>query len=253
MSLKSLEARNVLLNNINSDIIEAKIDVNSTLLDLDEVGITRLPVTLFQAERYVNFWQSLTDLYCANNQLTELNVQGLVALQQFDCSNNQLTSLNVQGLAALQVLYCNDNQLAVLNVQGLVVLQTVKLKNNLFSDLNLTGVHADTKNKYAELERSLLFKQLIQVDSDEAKQWIIARLGADYTYKNCLYYCPVYATKWFASSALSQLSTFLPSFSMNSHKAEKPELKRKRDEEGMQIDLAEDSDDKPDFKRIKKD
>ena len=52
----------------------------------------------------------ITELYCRNNQLTALNVQGLSTLQGLDCSVNQLTSLNVQGCSALQGLHCYRNQ-----------------------------------------------------------------------------------------------------------------------------------------------
>ncbi|EMD55984.1 hypothetical protein HMPREF9728_01853, partial [Treponema denticola US-Trep] len=40
----------------------------------------------------------ITELYCSENQLTELNVQGLTALKTLSCWGNQLTALNVQGL-----------------------------------------------------------------------------------------------------------------------------------------------------------
>ena len=271
VSLKSLEAKNSLLDAMNSEIITAKIiDINSTRLDLRQTGITRLPVTLFQVEGYVNFWKKLITLNCSFNQLTALNAQGLVALQRLDCAYNQLTALNVQGLAALQILSCSYNQLTELNVQGLVGLQELWCTNNQLTelnvqglvalqslnccknqltelnlqglvalqilycdknpltDLNLTGVSAAVKNKFAEQERSLLFKRLSTSDSAQVRQTIIARLGADYTYKNCLYYCPVYAAKLFisdsvnqvynlASSALSQFSAYLPSSSANNN------------------------------------
>ena len=48
---------------------------------------------------------------CAGNQLTELNVQGLTALQDLHCSVNQLTKLNVQSLNALKGLACYGNRL----------------------------------------------------------------------------------------------------------------------------------------------
>ena len=54
---------------------------------------------------------NIIKLYCYNNQLTALNVQGLTALQRLWCSNNQLTALNVQGLTALERLECWGNQL----------------------------------------------------------------------------------------------------------------------------------------------
>ena len=50
-------------------------------------------------------------LFCGNNQLTELNVQGLTALRWLECYGNKLTELNVQGLTALRYLDCYNNRL----------------------------------------------------------------------------------------------------------------------------------------------
>ena len=338
VSLKSLEAKSAVLDEINSEIITARIYVNRSSLNLTNVGITRLPVTLFQEPAYANFWQNLIHLSCSHNKLTALNVQRLTALQKLNCHSNQLTTLNVQGLAVLQELWCWGNQLSTLNVQGLVALQVLEcgknqltalnvqglaaLKrldcwsnqlitldvqgltalqvlecgNNQLSTLNvqglaalhklscwdnqltalnmqglaalkrldcwgnplktliLAGVHASTKNKHAELERSLLFDELSQTESPEGRQAIISRLGDDYTYKNCLKYCPVYAVKLFAfdlannlaSSALSQVSAFLPSFGENP-------LKRKRDEDEVdREELSEEPDNQPPAKKRKR-
>ena len=278
VSLKSLEAKNTLLDAINSNIITSKIiDINSAFLNLNQQRITRLPVTLFQAEGYVNFWKNLTSLDCDNNQLTELNVQGLVALQRLECDNNQLTALDVQGLVALQQLGCCNNQLTALNVHGLVALQELWCKNNQLTalnvqglvalqylwcnnnhltelnvqglaglrelgcnnnpliDLNLTGIPAVTRSEYEELEKTLLFKQLSPSNSVEARREIIARLGTDYTYENCLHYCgPVYATKIFITDALPFVSIYLPSASA-SNNAPNAQQKRSR-EEGQEQD-----------------
>ena len=240
VSLKSLEAKNTLLDASNSEIITSKIiDINSTELTLRGAHITRLPVTLFQAERYVNFWKNLTELNCRNNQLTALNVQGLAALQRLWCDYNQLTALDLRGLVALQYLWCHNNQLTELNVQGLVALQALICSNNQLTalnvhglalqglycdnnpltDLNLTGAPTAIKNKYAELEKILLFKQLIPSNSVEVRREIIARLGASYTRENCENYCPEHVNILFASDAIpisvsdSKTSTDLPSAS----------------------------------------
>ena len=80
------------------------------------------------------------------------------------------------------------------------------------------------------------------LDTVQVRQEIIARLGADYTYINCLYYCPVYAAKLFisdsssqvynlASSALSQIGAYLPSLGANNNGPANPQQKRPRDEE----------------------
>ena len=53
----------------------------------------------------------ITELYCSGNELTQLDVRDLAALQTLDCSKNQLTELNVQGCSALKKLNCIDNKL----------------------------------------------------------------------------------------------------------------------------------------------
>ena len=81
-------------------------------------------------------------LFCEYNQLTELNVQGLTALQKLRCDNNQLTELNVQSLTALQELWCYNNKLTALNVQGCTALQTLECRNNQLTELNVQDLTA---------------------------------------------------------------------------------------------------------------
>ena len=84
----------------------------------------------------------ITELYCYYNQLTELNVQGLTALQVLSCYSNQLTELNVQGLTSLKELYCGGNQLTELNVQGCASLQGLWCYSNQLTALNVQGCTA---------------------------------------------------------------------------------------------------------------
>ena len=85
---------------------------------------------------------ALKELYCSNNQLTALNVQGLTALQTLDCFNNKLTALNVQGLTDLRTLRCDWNRLTALNVQGLISLQSLSCDWNRLTALNVQGCTA---------------------------------------------------------------------------------------------------------------
>ena len=85
---------------------------------------------------------ALENLSCYGNQLTELNAQGCTALQKLDCGYNQLTELNVQGLTALQWLYCSNNQLIALNVQGLTALKELYCYGNQLTELNMQGLTA---------------------------------------------------------------------------------------------------------------
>ena len=84
----------------------------------------------------------ITELYCSENQLTELNVQGLTVLERLFCWGNQLTALNVQGLTALKELDCGGNQLTELNVQGLNNLQKLNCNSNQLTELNVQGLTA---------------------------------------------------------------------------------------------------------------
>lgn len=140
VSIKSLEAREGVLNNINSAIIERKIAPFRPTLNLSKAGITRLPVTLFQSPDYAHFWRNLTHLTCNDNFLAELDVRELPALQVLCCHDNQLTALNVQGLMALKQLFCDKNQLTALEMTGLSELEQVFCDQNQLIMLNMHGL-----------------------------------------------------------------------------------------------------------------
>ena len=84
----------------------------------------------------------ITELNCYSNKLTELNVQGLTALQKLDCNVNRLTALNVSGCTALKELICYSNQLTTLDVHGLTDLQKLRCSGNQLSTLNVQGLTA---------------------------------------------------------------------------------------------------------------
>lgn len=88
----------------------------------------------------IEAFTNLQSLYCNNNQLTALNLQGLTNLQTLLCSNNQITTLNVQGLTNLQYLYCDYNQLPSLNLQGLTNLYDLRCIYNQLTTLNVQGL-----------------------------------------------------------------------------------------------------------------
>ena len=85
---------------------------------------------------------ALQELYCAYNQLTALDVQGLTALQWLQCNHNQLTALNVQGSTDLQGLFCRNNRLIELNVQDLTALQKFDCDKNQLTALDVQGLTA---------------------------------------------------------------------------------------------------------------
>lgn len=89
--------------------------------------------------------RGLTDLqhlYCTGNRLISLNVQGLTKLEKLSCSKNRLTSLDVHGLTALDHLWCADNRLTALNVQGATALHKLDCSNNRLTSLDVHGLTA---------------------------------------------------------------------------------------------------------------
>ena len=131
---------------LSPDRLDIKVEV--TTADNSSVrieGCTETELTsgtetvLHTKGRRVILKGKIIKLFCGNNQLTELNVQGLSALQELFCDVNQLTALNVQGLSALQELRCDVNQLTELNVQGLSALKKLSCDVNQLTELNVQG------------------------------------------------------------------------------------------------------------------
>ena len=87
-----------------------------TTLDLPSGGVTSLGG--------IGYCTGLTTLKCTNNQLTELNLNGLTQLTTLRCNANQLTTLDVSQLTLLRELWCNDNKLTKLDITRLSNLTT---------------------------------------------------------------------------------------------------------------------------------
>ncbi len=166
ITIKTLEEQHRILDEANIQIIKAKIKKNSNELNLDGKHITRLPVSFFTTEDYVDFWKNLVSLSCSNNLLTTLNLPGLVKLKELNCDNNQLVILNLPGLKALKKLHCSYNQLTVLDLQEQEALKELFCSFNLLTTLPLQG-----KKKLKELYcsnnqlTSLYLQELIEIET----------------------------------------------------------------------------------------
>ena len=86
----------------------------------------------------VEFFTSLTGLYCFNNQLTTLDMSKNTALKCLACDNNQLTALDMSQNTALKYLYCRDNQLTSLNVSKNTDLLLLDCNNNPLKTLDVS-------------------------------------------------------------------------------------------------------------------
>ena len=113
---------------VNSD---GEVQVSEAIaiqrLNLNSLGISNLSG--------LEYFQNLVFLFCANNELTTLDVSMLGNLKSMSCNNNSLTSLNIGNLPLLTGLYCNNNLLSTLDISGAPLSDGFSCKSNLLQSI----------------------------------------------------------------------------------------------------------------------
>ena len=99
-----------------------------------EIEISNSGCTSLQGLKY---FSKLTDLFCSDNNLTELDVSENPELKRLICYNNSLTSLNLNKNTKLGSLNCNNNKLTVLDLRENKSLWWLRCKNNCLTSLDL--------------------------------------------------------------------------------------------------------------------
>lgn len=95
--------------------------INSNLTTLDVSMMTNLEIlwTAFSdnlSSINITGLVNLTDIYSDYNNLSSININGLTALRNFSCAHNHLTTLNVNSTPNLYNLDCRSNQLTSLTI-----------------------------------------------------------------------------------------------------------------------------------------
>lgn len=115
-----------------------------TTLDLPSGGVTSLGG--------IGYCTGLTRLGCTNNELTELNLNGLTQLTTLRCNMNQLTTLDVSQLTNLTELWCFDNKLTELDITRLTNLYRIycgRQKDSRQLTLTLTAAQEGVWNSWS--------------------------------------------------------------------------------------------------------
>ena len=99
-----------------------------------EIEISNSGCTSLQGLKY---FSKLTDLFCSDNNLTELDVSENPELKRLICYNNSLTSLNLNKNTKLGSLNCSNNKLTVLDLRENKSLWWLRCKNNCLTSLDL--------------------------------------------------------------------------------------------------------------------
>ena len=99
-----------------------------TEIDVHEKGITSL--------KGIEFFPNLKKLYCADNNLTSLDVSQNTALEHLDCDNNQLTSLQLDN-CNVGTYNCDGNKYSVQVYESTRILDPGTLPGNF--DISRVG------------------------------------------------------------------------------------------------------------------
>ncbi|WP_181897574.1 leucine-rich repeat domain-containing protein [Winogradskyella eximia] len=82
---------------------------------------------------------SLTALQCQNNLLTSIDVSNNISLFYLDIKNNSINSLDVSNNTSLEIFYCNNNALSSLDVTNNVSLTMFYCQNNTLTSLDVSN------------------------------------------------------------------------------------------------------------------
>jgi len=93
------------------------------------------------AEHNITITGKVLLLYCANNQLTSLDVSRNAVLRELRCGGNQLTELDVSRNTELEILSCGINQLTSLDVSSNTELWDLECTHNQLTELKVRGAN----------------------------------------------------------------------------------------------------------------
>ena len=86
----------------------------------------------------IEYFTSLTSLYCTGNYLSSLDLSNNLVLTTLYCSHNELSSLDLSHNTALTTLYCNSNLLTSLDLSHNTALTTLDYNSNSVSSIDLS-------------------------------------------------------------------------------------------------------------------
>jgi Leucine-rich repeat (LRR) protein len=83
---------------------------------------------------------SLTSLICFSNTISTLNISNLTLLTFLACANNSISTLDVSNLTSLNYLSCAENSISILDVSSLTSLTYLHCHTNSISTLDVSNL-----------------------------------------------------------------------------------------------------------------
>ena len=100
-----------------------------------EIKVTYLGISSLKG---IEYFTALTNLYCANNEISSLDLSHNTALTELVCGANKLSSLDLSHNTALETLNCSMNHLSSLNLGFNTVLTELICVDNKLTSLDLS-------------------------------------------------------------------------------------------------------------------
>lgn len=88
--------------------------------------------------QYINIYGNVTQFYCDDCELVQLNVANASFLESLNCANNELNYLDLSQSDFLSTLDCSNNRFVELNAIGMTELNSFDFSNNLVETINLS-------------------------------------------------------------------------------------------------------------------
>ena len=122
-------------------------DKNGTLSPEERYKVTEIYVSgkKITSLKGIEFFPNLKKLYCADNNLTSLDVNQNTALEHLDCDNNQLTSLQLDDCTNLGTYNCDGNEYSVQVYESTRILDPGTLPGK-FDISRVRNMNGATKN-----------------------------------------------------------------------------------------------------------
>lgn len=120
---------------------EIQISEALAVTELDVRSLSNDPNKISSLEGIEHF-SNLTELNCSGNLLTTLDVTSLSSLQFLKAYFNELTSINVTGLVNLENLWVNGNQLQSIDLSTLENLRWIYCTDNQLTVLDVSALQS---------------------------------------------------------------------------------------------------------------
>ena len=140
-----IEFEDVNFMNYCRDQFDLNGDMVLTRNELRDVQNISVPSAGIRSLCGIEEFENLEELYCDDNDMTELDLSKNTKLRILDCGNNQLTSLDLRNNTALEHLGCSFNELTSLDVSSNIALKDFGCVGNKLTSLNLSNNTALTR------------------------------------------------------------------------------------------------------------